>query len=78
VVVGMVAERVEIGGDGGAFFSDLKFGFLLMHYIRENVTTSLSFSSSSSSFTSTVSVTVSVSFNVCVNRKKREEEGRRK
>lgn len=27
--------RVEIGRDAGAFFSDLNFRFLLMHYIKE-------------------------------------------
>jgi len=35
----VVVEGVEIGRDAGAFFSDLEFGFFLMHYIRENVTT---------------------------------------
>jgi len=37
-VVVVVVEGFEIGRDAGAFFSDLEFGFLLMHYIRENVT----------------------------------------
>jgi len=37
VVVVVMMEGSEIGRDAGAFFSDLEFGFLLMHYIRENV-----------------------------------------
>jgi len=74
-VVVVVAERVEIGRDAGAFFSDLKFGFLMMHYIRENRNHSLSFFSSSSSFSFTF--TVSFSFDVSVQRKDREEERRK-